>query len=186
MLCPLGMGGKLRDDGEPWSLSADDLWRAAPALARQARRYRLAQFGGSPARRCLSKPLKSSELSQFVKEEHAACQAADRRRYNFDFETLQPLEGPFSWEPVSPPLVRHGAGEELSCCSPEAGLVRPAPELGRREPEGADRVAGRTSGPLRTELQQPDGAKPHTADTGGSATGPQRRERGGWRAWGGN
>ena len=164
------MGGKLSDQDEPWTLSAEELWRAAPALARQARRRRLAPFGGSPARRCLSEPLDSAQLSQFVKEEHAACRASDRRRYNFDFETMRPLEGRFRWQPVSPPppLVR-SSQTELNCGSPvELGsqtvvVVRPAPELGRRVPlDGADRVPTGGLPPLESR----NGAPRHTAGAG--------------------
>ncbi|XP_037070751.1 translation initiation factor IF-2-like [Pollicipes pollicipes] len=105
MLCPPGMGGNV-------AAADGDLWRMAPALARQTRRCRLAAFGGTPARRCLSEPADSQLLNQFVKEEHAACRAADRSRYNFDFDLMLPLEGGhFVWERVGP-----------------AGAARPRPE----------------------------------------------------------
>ncbi|XP_043199161.1 cyclin-dependent kinase inhibitor 1-like [Amphibalanus amphitrite] len=136
MLCPTGIGAKLTGHSDPWPFSSDQLWRMAPVLARRARRCRLAQFGGSPARRCLSEPLTSSQLSQFVKEEHAACCASDRRRYNFDFETMEPLEGRFLWEPVDqPPRLADSSESEFGCDSSSELQTRTVPVVLKTTPE---------------------------------------------------
>ena len=165
------MGAKLLDhEGDRWAVSMEELWRAAPALARRARRYRLAPFGGSPARRCLSGPLDGGRLSQLVKEELSACRAADRHRYNFDFETLRPLEGRFLWQPVSPPpaLVRTSSQQqEADSAGPESLLVRPAPELGRRAADATDRVVADGHQTKETSI-----AAPRYTDT----TGEWRRD----------
>ncbi|XP_043204676.1 uncharacterized protein LOC122371941 [Amphibalanus amphitrite] len=65
------------------------------------RRLTLGQVtAGRRARRRLFSAVDADDVSRFVKRELAAIRAADRRRYNFDFDRMEPLEGRFQWERV--------------------------------------------------------------------------------------
>ena len=87
---------------------------ASPStLLHRAIHRRLSQdqaTAGRRARRRLFSAVDPDEVSRFVRRELAAVRAADRRRYNFDFERLQPLEGRFQWERVG-----GGGGMEAVC-----------------------------------------------------------------------
>ena len=86
---------------------------------------------GHRARRRLFSAVDPDEVSRFVKRELACIRAADRRRYNFDFDKMLPLEGRFQWERVgaaltpcentpSPLLHRSARRLELDCPRSEA------------------------------------------------------------------
>ena len=85
------------------SLKAASLPASPTTLLQRTIHRRLTQSqatAGRRARRRLFSAVDADDVSRFVKRELAAIRAADRRRYNFDFERMEPLEGRFQWEPV--------------------------------------------------------------------------------------
>ena len=120
--------------------------QASPAtLLHRTIQRRLTQAQLTPghrARRRLFSAVDADEVSRFVKRELAAIRAADRRRYNFDFDKMQPLEGRFQWERVggaaaahapceNTPLHRSARRLELDC--PRAAAAERDGEQGKIE-----------------------------------------------------
>ena len=78
---------------------------------------------GHRARHRLFSAVDADDVSRFVKRELAAIRAADRRRYNFDFDKMQPLEGRFQWERVG------GVAVDSPCENTPTDLHQPARRL---------------------------------------------------------
>lgn len=76
--------------------AAGDVWRSAPSVLQRVG-HRLDSISGTRARRRLFTASNVEETKQFVKQELAAIRAADRKRYNFDFENMRPLPGRYEW-----------------------------------------------------------------------------------------
>jgi len=126
-----------------------DVWREAPVLMQQMRRCRMEPWAGRRAKRALFGPNDNEETRRFVKEELAAVRAADQDKYNFDFENMAPLLGPYEWEAVSAGevpaayglerlqrgLVVHRSARRLDFDAPplEARVVTPEPRVAAPE-----------------------------------------------------
>jgi len=144
-----------------------DVWREAPVLMQQMRRCRMEPWAGRRAKRALFGPNDNEETRRFVKEELAAVRAADQDKYNFDFENMAPLLGPYEWEAVSAGevpaayglerlqrgLVVHRSARRLDFDAPplEARVVTPEPRVAAPEAPALPRSSEISAPPVRCD-----------------------------------
>ncbi|KAF0298712.1 Cyclin-dependent kinase inhibitor 1B [Amphibalanus amphitrite] len=155
------------------------LWRTAPALLQQARRFQLEACGGRRAKRALFGQPDREETRRFVKEELAAIRAADQQKYNFDFSQMRPLAGPFEWQPVTAGEVsaayqlgrlqsgihQHRSARRLDFDAPQPT----SPADSRAGPAGSG-PAAETGPAAPTRAESPGQPRPPTTTSSGSSS----------------
>ncbi|XP_043229345.1 cyclin-dependent kinase inhibitor 1-like [Amphibalanus amphitrite] len=155
------------------------LWRTAPALLQQARRFQLEACGGRRAKRALFGQPDREETRRFVKEELAAIRAADQQKYNFDFSQMRPLAGPFEWQPVTAGEVsaayqlgrlQSGIHQHRSARRLDFDAPQPTSPADRRAGPAGTSPAAETAPAAPTRAESPGQPRPPTTTSSGSSS----------------